>query len=154
MTGELLPIDQVAKSSGVASSALRYYERVGLIEEGPKIRGKRHYPRDVLDRLSMIRTCQNIGFSLTEIASLLDEAEESGGSWQEIAARRRACIQREIEERQAWLNTLNSTLACGCPQLVKCPQVAGCPLMAMSTPDTGGDLGPAGTPQNLSPPKL
>ncbi|MFE2757490.1 MerR family transcriptional regulator [Actinosynnema sp. NPDC059335] len=129
MTGDLLPIDQVAKASGVASSALRYYERVGLLEEGPKIGGRRHYPRDVLDRLSVIRTCRNIGFSLTEISSLLDEAEESGGSWQEIADQRRARIEREIAERQAWLTTLNSTLACGCRQLVTCPQVAGCPLM-------------------------
>ncbi|MFD0205014.1 MULTISPECIES: MerR family transcriptional regulator [Saccharothrix] len=122
----------MAKATGIASSALRYYERVGLIEEGRKIGGKRHYPHDVLDRLSMIRTCQNIGFTLTEISSLLDEAEESGGSWQEIADQRRASIQREIEERQAWLKTLNSTLACDCRQLVKCPQVAGCPLMVTS----------------------
>ncbi|WP_158853880.1 MerR family transcriptional regulator [Saccharothrix deserti] len=132
MTGDLLPIDKVAKASGVASSALRYYERVGLIEEGSKIGGKRHYPRDVLNRLSMIRTCQTIGFSLTEIASLLHEAEESDGSWQEIAAERRNKIQREIEERQAWLRTLNSTLACACPQLVECPRVVGCPLLVTS----------------------
>ncbi|MCE6995333.1 MerR family transcriptional regulator [Saccharothrix sp. S26] len=79
MTGELPPIAQVAKASGVASSALRYYEHVGLLEEDPKICGKRHYPHDVLDRRSMIRTCRNIGFSPTEISSLLDEAEESGG---------------------------------------------------------------------------
>ncbi|MFE2755831.1 MerR family transcriptional regulator [Actinosynnema sp. NPDC059335] len=118
----------MAEESGVAPSALRYYERVGLIEEGPKIGGKRHYPRDVLDRLSVIRICQNIGFSLTEISSLLREADESGGSWHQVAARRRARIQREIEQRQAWLDTLDATLACGCAQLLKCPRVAGCPL--------------------------
>ncbi|GHH43625.1 helix-turn-helix domain-containing protein [Lentzea cavernae] len=142
----------MAKLAGVASSALRYYERVGLIEEGPKIRGKRHYPRDVLDRLSMVRTCQNIGFSLTEISSLLDEAEESGGSWQEIAAHRRTSIQREIEERQGWLNTLNSTLECGCPQLVKCPQVEGCPLLVAAASEACGPSKTVSTSHDKSPP--
>lgn len=71
--------------------------------------------------------------TLTEISSLLREANESGGSWQEIAAQRRNRVQREIEERQACLVTLNSTLACDCGQLVKCPQVDGCPLIAQDS---------------------
>ncbi|WP_158852078.1 MerR family DNA-binding protein [Saccharothrix deserti] len=123
MAEDLLSIDKVAKESGLASSALRYYERCGLIGPVVKIQGRRHYSRSVLHRLSVIKVCQSVGFSLTEIACLLDGDGEQDNAWKALAAQRRRDIERQIGTLQSLLATLDSALDCSCPQLIKCPEM-------------------------------
>ena len=118
----LLPIDQVACRSGLASSALRYYERCGLIAEGRRISGRRHYPPSVLQRLSTIRACQTLGFSLAEIAELLEKSA-GGEAWRHLSRVRRAEVQSQIEQLQSLLKVLDSAVECCCPDLGECPQM-------------------------------
>jgi MerR family redox-sensitive transcriptional activator SoxR len=76
----LLSIGKVVEESGFAASALRYYERCGLIGPEAKVQGRRHYSHSVLRRLSVIRVCRAVGFSLTEIACLLDGGNGEGAT--------------------------------------------------------------------------
>jgi MerR family redox-sensitive transcriptional activator SoxR len=122
MNDGLLPIDKVAKQSGIASSALRYYERRGLIAEGVKIGGRRHYQPSVLHRLSVIKVCRMIGFSLSEIARLLDDVPGQDGSWREVALQRRAAVQEQIGQLHNLLEMLDTALDCSCPTFCDCPR--------------------------------
>ncbi len=123
MVEDLLPIDRVARESGFASSALRYYERFGLISVGLKIQGKRHYARSVLQRLSVIKVCQSVGFSLTEIADLLDGADQPDGAWRDLALRRRRDIDEQIKLLHSLADTLDVALNCECAELTQCPEM-------------------------------
>lgn len=123
VTEDLLPIDRVAKESGLASSALRYYERCGLISAGIKISGRRHYSRAVLHRLSVIKVCQAVGFSLTEIADMLDEQTRPNNTWRELARRRRHDIEQQIHLLQSLADTLDSAMNCDCQELTACPEM-------------------------------
>lgn len=119
----LLPIDQVACKAGLASSALRYYERCGLIGEGQKIGGRRHYPPSVLRRLSTIRVCQTLGFSLAEIGALLNGSAD-GDVWRRMSRMRRAEVQSQIEQLQSLLEVLDTAVECCCPDLGDCPEMS------------------------------
>lgn len=120
----LLPIGEVAKRSGVASSALRYYERCGLINTGAKIGGRRHFPLAVLQRLSVIKVCQHIGFSLAEISELLNGSLARNGAWRRLAMNKRSDLQTRIAQLKGLLELLEQTLCCECHALGDCPQLA------------------------------
>lgn len=127
-----MSIDKVAAESGLAASALRYYERCGLIGPVVKIRGRRHYSRAVLHRLSVIKVCQAVGFSLTEIACLLDGGDES--AWKESAARRRKDVERQMEALREVLGMLDSALGCTCDRLASCPEMGPQGRLAVKAP--------------------
>lgn len=132
----LLPIGEVAKRSGVASSALRYYERCGLIGAGAKIGGRRHFPVSVLQRLSVIKVCQHIGFSLAEISELLNGSLAGNGAWRRLAMSKRRDLQVRIGQMEGLLELLEQTLGCECRALDDCPQLAPGGYLA----DCGGVL--------------
>jgi MerR family transcriptional regulator, redox-sensitive transcriptional activator SoxR len=83
-------IGAVASRAGVRPSALRYYERIGLLPTPERENGQRRYDgevlREVLDRLAVVRVAQQAGFTISEIRPLLDGF--SGGHKQRTAARR------------------------------------------------------------------
>ncbi|MEP7294406.1 MAG: MerR family transcriptional regulator, partial [Chloroflexota bacterium] len=68
-----LTISEVARQAGVRTSTLRYYESIGLLPEPARISGRRHYDADVLQRLEIIRTAQQAGFTLAELRVLFDD---------------------------------------------------------------------------------
>lgn len=149
MSEALLSIDKVAKQSGIASSALRYYERCGLIPEGVKIGGRRHYEPFVLHRLSVIKACQKIGLNLSQIGVLLSGAgnpagggSSEAGSWQRLLLDRRKLILEQIQELHHVLELLDTVLTCSCHELRDCPRMG---------PD--GDLArpPDGQPRSAQP---
>jgi MerR family redox-sensitive transcriptional activator SoxR len=123
MSDQLLSISEVASLSAMASSALRYYERCGLIEEGVKIGGRRHYPASVLHRLSTIKACQKLGFSLTEITELLSGSLAREQAWRQAAIARRGEVERQIDQLQNLVQLIDDTLDCDCPALYECPQM-------------------------------
>ena len=110
MTGPLLSIDRVAKMAEVTASALRYYESRGLIAEGVRIGGRRHYTSTILHRLSAIRTLQLIGFSLADIEELLDEVHTPSGAWRVIVAAKRAEVEKQICLLRALVVSLDTDL--------------------------------------------
>lgn len=119
----MLSIGVVARRSGLAASALRYYERAGLIPPADRRGGKRAYGEEVLDRLALIDAAKAAGFRIAEIRALLEglgRRTPPGSRWRALAARK----QQELEARLAGLRRAKRMLAvvnrCECPTLEDC----------------------------------
>ena len=99
-----LAVGQVAERSGVAPSALRFYERQGLITSDRTTGNQRRYHGDVLCRVAMIRACQRVGLSIAEIRTALAELPEGQvpgpEDWNRLSQR----LQTELRERIDDLN--------------------------------------------------
>jgi MerR family redox-sensitive transcriptional activator SoxR len=120
MSDLLLPIDQISRLSGMPSSTIRYYERCGLIDNVDKMGGRRHYSPSILQQLSVIRTCQSLGFSLAEIRDLLRGPLGLNGAWRELALRRRQQFQDQIQRLKKLVDRLDATLTCECREISDC----------------------------------
>lgn len=121
---ELFPIGAVAARSGVAHSALRFYEERGLITSERTPGGQRLYHRDVLRRLAFIQAAQQVGLSLEEIADALaavpEHAGPSGKEWREMAKAWRPLIDERLRLLTALRDRLDSCIGCGCLSLTHC----------------------------------
>ena len=123
-TRDSLTVGEVAARSGFATSALRYYEREGLIHAGRSAGGQRRYPRSVLRRLAFIRAARNIGLALDEVREVLAQLPESRtptrADWARISQAWRARLDDQIESLVALRDGLDSCIGCGCLSLQKC----------------------------------
>ena len=121
---DLLSIGDVAERSGLAPSALRYYETLGLITSTRTAGDRRRYRRSVLRRLAVVRSAQNVGLSLDEIAASLDglppEAAPTKAQWARISAAWRPLLERRIRDLEAVRDNLASCIGCGCLSMRQC----------------------------------
>ena len=123
----LLTIGETADRAGVATSALRYYEREGLIGSTRSEGGQRRYHRDVLRRIAFVRAAQRVGLSLDEIRDALDSLPESrtptAADWERLSRSWRPLLDARITELQALRDRLDRCIGCGCLSLarVNCP---------------------------------
>lgn len=121
---ELLTIGEVAKRSGVAASALRYYEQRGLIHSTRSGSGHRRFPRPVLRRIAFIVFAQKIGLSLDEIsaelAKLPPDRTPVGRDWARLSSTWRSRIRARIEELERLERGLTRCIGCGCLSLKQC----------------------------------
>ncbi len=114
--GELLSIGEAAEAVGVATSTLRHYDEIGLAVPATRIGGQRRYTEENLTRLRVINQCRRAGFTLDEIASLLDE----GAGWPSLARRKREELEGRIEQLTRATRLIDAALACGCEHLEGC----------------------------------
>jgi MerR family redox-sensitive transcriptional activator SoxR len=123
-TTDLLPIGEIAARSGVAPSALRYYESVGLIESARSSGGQRRFPRSVLRRIAYIRVAQQVGLTLDEIAGSLRTLPNSRtptvADWQRLSKGWQERIDTRIRELQVLRSQLTECIGCGCLSLRDC----------------------------------
>lgn len=123
-TGDLLPIGEVARRSGVAASGLRYYESLGLIAGSRAPGGRRHYPRSVLRRVAFIRAAQSVGLSLEEIGAALGALPEgrtpTKADWARLSGQWRGRLEEQISALEALRDGLTSCIGCGCLSLRRC----------------------------------
>ena len=121
---ELLTITEVSRRSGVASSALRFYESKGLITSERAGSGHRRYPRAVLRRIAFIVFAQKIGLSLSQVGDELARLPENRVPERTDWARLSGSWSRRINERIAELERLRDSLGqcigCGCLSLQQC----------------------------------
>ena len=121
---ELLTIGQVAERSGVAASALRYYEAQGLVTATRTRGGARRFPRSVLRRLAFIRAAQNVGLSLPEIrdalATLPEGRTPSARDWARLSSGWRNRLDEQIAALVQLRDGLTSCIGCGCLSLTRC----------------------------------
>lgn len=119
-----LSIGEVAERSGHAPSALRYYEREGLIEATRTDGGQRRFAQHVLRRLAFIRAARHVGLSLDEIRAALSQLPEgrtpTKADWTRISRTWRARLDAEIEAIEALRDGLDSCIGCGCLSLRTC----------------------------------
>ena len=134
---DLLPIGEIAHRAGLATSALRYYEREGLVSGDRSAGGQRRYPRSVLRRLAFIRAAQNVGLSLAEIRSALATLPAARtptpADWARLSRSWRFRLDQQIEGLLALREGLSTCIGCGCLSLRRC---------ALANPhDTAADAG-------------
>jgi MerR family redox-sensitive transcriptional activator SoxR len=84
----LVPIGELARRTGVATSALRYYERIGLLPLADRLGQRRQYPAVCVERVALIRLYQNAGFTLAEIGRLLAAMSLGRPAWDQLAERK------------------------------------------------------------------
>jgi MerR family redox-sensitive transcriptional activator SoxR len=120
----LLAIGEVARRSGVASSALRFYEQRGLISSERAGSGHRRYPRPVLRRIAFIVFAQRIGLTLDEIGAELAKLPAgrapSRRDWARLARAWTARIDQRIAELECLKLGLTECIGCGCLSLDRC----------------------------------
>ena len=121
---DLLPIGEVARRSGVASSALRFYEERGLISSEREGSGQRRYPRPVLRRIAFIVFAQRIGLTLEEIgvelAKLPPHHAPTRNDWARLSATWTSRIDDRIAELERLKRGLTECIGCGCLSLDRC----------------------------------
>ncbi|HTU79513.1 MAG TPA: redox-sensitive transcriptional activator SoxR [Solirubrobacteraceae bacterium] len=121
---ELLSIGEVSRRSGVAASALRFYEQRGLIASERSGSGHRRYPRRVLRRIAFIVFAQRIGLTLEEIAGELaklpPERAPTRRDWSRLSSGWVARVDARIAELQRLRTGLGECIGCGCLSLDRC----------------------------------
>ncbi|MFI5733139.1 MerR family transcriptional regulator [Kribbella sp. NPDC051587] len=133
---------QLAAASGVNRQTLRYYERRGLLDEPERTPGgHRLYPEDAVTTLRMIKAAQRLGFTLSEVAELLDGARHrhgygEGAGLQAKTRAKLADVEAKLADLTEIAATLRTALAAGCDDLQTCAGTPGCPL-----PFTGSGRG-------------
>jgi MerR family redox-sensitive transcriptional activator SoxR len=119
-----MTIGEVAERANVATSALRFYEREGLIGAARSDGGQRRYQREVLRRVAFIRAAQRVGLSLDEIKEALgklpEERTPTAADWKRLSASWRPLLERRIAELQRVRDKLDSCIGCGCLSLREC----------------------------------
>jgi DNA-binding transcriptional MerR regulator len=115
----VVPIGELARRTGVATSALRYYERVGLLAPAERPGGRRHYTASSAERVAFIRLCQSAGFTLAEIGRLLAATRPRG--WGELAERKIAELDERIADAQRARKLVKHSLECPHRDLFTCP---------------------------------
>ena len=124
MSNELLAIGEVARISGKAPSAIRYYESIGLLAEPVRLSGRRRYPAEVVQSLAVIETGQRAGLTLDDIRLLLRTSAGDAGSVEQLrqVAERRLPVLREAIARAGVVREwLEQAADCCCPTLETCP---------------------------------
>jgi MerR family redox-sensitive transcriptional activator SoxR len=143
---DLLTVSEVARRSGYAASALRYYEREGLIAASRTSGGQRRYQRSVLRRLAFIRAARNVGLSLDEVRAELAELPAgrapTKADWSRISRNWGHRLDEQIQALQALRSGLNSCIGCGCLSLRQCAVSNPADAMADRVPSGGAGFLP------------
>lgn len=120
----LLTIGEIARRSGVAASALRFYEERGLIASERAGSGHRRYPRAALRRIAFIVFAQRVGLSLEEIAAELAKLPAdhvpTREDWQRLSATWTSRIDQRIAELERLRAGLTECIGCGCLSIDRC----------------------------------
>src|SRR5216683_4702763 len=119
-----LTISEVAKQVGLRTSAIRYYEQIGLIDPPERISGQRRYDASVFYRLSIVQRAQQSGFTLEEIQELFSgfvEGTPASERWKELSTRKLAELAEKMSEIQFMQGLLREMLdKCHCDTLETC----------------------------------
>lgn len=105
-----LPIGDVATIAGIATSTLRYYDRIGLVEPDHRVSGQRRYGPESVRRLVFVRMLQDAGLSLDEIRGMLDAPDNA--AWRSIATERLERLDEEIARLSHARELLSAALLC------------------------------------------
>ncbi|MGV9802634.1 MerR family transcriptional regulator [Mycobacterium sp. NPDC003449] len=115
-----LTIGDVSRRAGVAPTALRYYERVGLLPAPERVGGQRRYPESVLLRLGVIRLCKAAGFALEDIAALMDDDTPGRPVGRALARAKLAEIDEQMRALTRAREIIELAVQCRCSSLDAC----------------------------------
>jgi MerR family redox-sensitive transcriptional activator SoxR len=119
-----LTIGELSRRTGVAPSALRFYQAEGLLRAGRSPGGQRRYPRDAIRRVSFIRVAQEVGLSLEEIraalATLPQQRTPNSKDWERLSRSWRPRLDAQIAMLERLRDRLHGCIGCGCLSLRSC----------------------------------
>jgi MerR family redox-sensitive transcriptional activator SoxR len=122
---KLLTVGEVAARSGVAVSALHFYEAKGLIESHRSRGNQRRYAREILRRVAVIKVAQRVGIPLAEVQAALDTLPQSrtptAADWRALSAQWKDDLDSRIKWLQGLRDQLDGCIGCGCLSLQSCP---------------------------------
>jgi MerR family redox-sensitive transcriptional activator SoxR len=120
-----LTVGEVAVRSGVAVSAIHFYETKGLIRSWRNRGNQRRYPREVLRRVSIIKVAQRLGIPLASIKGALDTLPRgrtpTAQDWKKLSARWHADLDDRISKMSKLRDQLTGCIGCGCLSMKDCP---------------------------------
>jgi len=107
-----MTIGEVAKRTGLRASAIRYYERKGLLPKPGRASGQRRYDSAVLDRIAVLERAKACGFSLIEIATLFHDEGRHSTKWRQLAEKKIAELDASLERIAAMKDLLRKGCQC------------------------------------------
>jgi DNA-binding transcriptional MerR regulator len=117
----LLTIGELATHTGVATSALRYYEELDLLQPASRVSGQRRYGEAAVGVVGAILFLRDIGFTLAEISQLIESRSVSPDAWRDLARRKLDELDRQILDAQAARIAIDHALLCPKDDLLECP---------------------------------
>ncbi|TCR64996.1 redox-sensitive transcriptional activator SoxR [Bosea sp. BK604] len=123
--GGELSVGEVARRSGLAVSAIHFYEAKGLIRAGRSAGNQRRYPREVLRRVAIIKVAQRTGIPLKTIReafkALPAERTPTVADWRKLSASWKAELERRIDRLTRLRDHMEDCIGCGCLSVTSCP---------------------------------
>jgi DNA-binding transcriptional MerR regulator len=119
--GGLLTIGELARRAGVSTSALRYYEELGLLPAPVRISGQRRYPASAARVVGTILLYSDAGFTLAEQKVLMASRDDAGDEWSRVARRKLAELDEQIARAQAAREAIEHGLRCPHEDITRCP---------------------------------
>jgi DNA-binding transcriptional MerR regulator len=124
MSDRLLTIGELARRAGVATSALRYWEELGLLPAAARISGQRRYPESAVGLVGIILLLREVGFSLAEQKAFMASRAVALDDWQRLARRKLAELDDQIAKAQTARQAIDHALRCPHEDILQCPNFA------------------------------
>lgn len=121
MSDRLLTIGEVGRRAGVATSAVRYYEGLGLLPAPVRVSGQRRYPESAVGLVGIILLLRDVGFSLAEQKALLASRAVGLEEWRRLARRKLTELDEQIAKARSARNAVDHALRCPHDDILACP---------------------------------
>ena len=121
MTGDRITIGQLAEQTGIAPSALRYYDQLGLLRPAGRVSGHRRYHPTSVAVAGVILMLREVGFTLREIRQMVAGRSSAPTDWRQLATRKLEEIEGRIAKAQTAKVAIEHTLACPRDNFLECP---------------------------------
>ena len=118
---ELLTIGELARRTGVTTSALRYYDELGLVRPTRRVSGHRRYGVDAVAAVGVVRFLQEVGFTLAETKRLTASRKRSPVAWRALAVRKSDELWHRIQREEAARQAIEHSLVCPEDDFLDCP---------------------------------
>ncbi|NUO99275.1 MAG: MerR family transcriptional regulator [Nonomuraea sp.] len=117
---EQLTIGELASRTGVATSALRYWEELGLLPAPARVSGQRRYPLSAVELVGVVLLLRDVGFTLREVKTFVAGRSSAGDGWRELYRRKLAELDQRIAQAQVARTALAHGLACPHEDIFQC----------------------------------
>jgi DNA-binding transcriptional MerR regulator len=122
MSQDFLTIGELGRATGVATSALRYYEEIGLLPPASRVAGQRRYRPTAVWVVGAILFLRDVGFALGEIKQLMVARAKAPGAWRDLARRKLDELDARIHEAQVARIAVEHAINCPREDIVTCPK--------------------------------
>ncbi|WP_214414801.1 MerR family transcriptional regulator [Sphaerisporangium fuscum] len=123
--GEQLTIGELASRTGVATSALRYWEELGLLPAPARVSGQRRYPPSAVELVGVVLLLRDVGFTLREVKAFLASRSPDGDGWRELYRRKLGELDQRIARAQVARTAIAHGLACPHEDIFECANFTG-----------------------------